>query len=136
MYRFPSSGTGNILKLEIYDGSAWEELISYEFKNTNKTYPELTFAPSKNVKAIKFTFYKSSGNLAIDDVEITHGAADTLYIEQNTLVSDNQYHVYNLTPATTYHYHVKATKQDYSSSLSDVMEVKTLEPGTGIESNE
>ena len=136
MYRFPSSGTGNILKLEIYNGSAWEELISYEFKNTNKTYPELTFAPSKNVKAIKFTFYKSSGNLAIDDVEITHGAADTLYIEQNTLVSDNQYHVYNLTPATTYHYHVKATKQDYSSSLSDVMEVKTLEPGTGIESNE
>ena len=77
MYRFPSSGAGNTLKLETYNGTDWEELTTFTFENINKTYPEFTFASSKNVKALKFTFTKVSGNLAIDDIEITYGAADT-----------------------------------------------------------
>ena len=136
MYRFPSSGAGNTLKLETYNGTDWEELTTFTFENINKTYPEFTFASSKNVKALKFTFTKVSGNLAIDDIEITYGAADTIFVEQKTLVSDNQYQVYNLVPENTYYYQVQATKQHYTSALSEVMEVKTLEFGTGIESNE
>ena len=132
MYRYPSSGAGNNLAVETMKGSSWQTIATYPFANTSKQYPEFTFSNADNVRAIRLTFTKASGNLAIDDIEITTGAIDTLHVNNNTLVSGTQYTVHDLTSETTYFYHVNITRGSYISPASESMEVNTLKDGTGI----
>ena len=131
MYRYPSSGAGNNLAVETMKGSTWQTVANYPFVDMNRQYPELTFAHEDDVRAIRLTFTKVSGNLAIDDIEITSGASDTIHVNQNIAVPGTQYTVHDLTAETTYLYHVNVTRGSYTSPASESMEVNTLK-STGI----
>ena len=126
MYRFPSSGVGNILTVDVLKNDMWENVDSIIYKNTSKNYPVYSFDSDDNVKAVKFTFLKKSGNLAIDDIIITYGKTDYVYIGQDMPIKDNLYSFNNLESDKEFFYRVKATLANSTSDPSDVMSAKTL----------
>lgn len=134
MYRFPSSGTGSYLKVEAQNSSGWTKIDSIPYVNTSKFYPSYNFSPALGYTAVKFTYTKSTGNIALDDVTITHGKVDTVYLLKNTVVSGLQYFADNLTENETYYYRVRAKRDDSYSAYSDVIKVSTL--ATGIKNNQ
>jgi len=126
MYRFASPGTGSSLLLEGFNGAQWQQIASYPYVNTSKYYPVYNFSESQNYRQFRFTYTKSSGNMAIDDVQASYGKSDTVFVEQNKEVLGNKYVVNNLTPNTTYYYRVKSKLGANTSVFSDVMTQKTL----------
>jgi len=126
MYRFASPGTGSSLLLEGFNGAQWQQIASYPYVNTSKYYPVYNFSESQNYRQFRFTYTKSSGNMAIDDVQASYGKSDTVFVERNREVLGNKYVVNNLTPNTTYYYRVKSKLGANTSVFSDVMTQKTL----------
>jgi hypothetical protein len=82
---------------------------------------------------VKFTYTKSAGNIALDDVTISHGKVDTVFVLKNAIVSALQYLADNLTENETYYYRVRAKRGDSYSAYSDPIKVTTL--ATGIKNN-
>ncbi len=128
MYRFASTGTGSSLKLEASQNAQWQQIANYPYVNTTKAYPDFDFTTAQNYRQFRFTYTKSSGNLAIDDLQATYGKLDTVFIEQNKEVVGTKYLVENLQPNSTYYYRVKSKLGSSISAFSDVMEQKTLAP--------
>lgn len=129
MYRFPSAGTGSYLKVEMQNKTGWTRIDSILYVNTSKYYPSYKFPRSAGYTAVKFTYGKSSGNFSLDDVAITHGKVDTLYLVKNNMVSALQFKVDNLTASNDYYYRVRAKRGDSYSGYSDMIKVSTLATG-------
>jgi hypothetical protein len=128
MYKYQSTGTGSSLKLEALQNAQWQQIANYPYVNTTKTYPDFDFTTTQNYRQFRFTYTKSSGNLAIDDVQATYGKLDTVFIELNKEVVGTKYLVENLQPNSTYFYRVKSKRASSTSTYSEVMEQKTLAP--------
>lgn len=129
MYRFPSSGTGSYLNVEAKNSSGWTKIDSIPYVNTSKFYPSYYFSPTSAYTAVKFVYTKSAGNIALDDVSVTHGKVDTTYIMKNNPVSGLQYHVDNLIEDKTYYYRLRAKRGDSYSGYSDLIKVVTIKTG-------
>lgn len=127
MYRFPSSGTGSYFIVEALSDSEWQRIDSIVYVNTSKYYPEYIFDSSEDVRAFRITYaLKVAGNLAFDDFSITYGGQTADYLFQNMQVTGTEYVVENLTPATEYHYRVRAALGGKGSDYSETVSVTTL----------
>lgn len=126
MYKYPLAGTGSSLKLEALQDAQWQQIANYPYLNTTKAYPAFDFTTAQNFRQFRFTYTKSSGNLAIDDVQATYGKLDTVFVERIKEVSGTEYTIGNLQPNTIYYYRVKSKLGTSTSDYSDVMATKTL----------
>lgn len=130
MYRFPSSGTGSYFILQAFTGENWEKIDSVAYSNTSKYYPAYSFSVEDNVTAFRITYYKVSGNFALDDFSVTYGNQEINYILQNEPVIGNEWVVDSLDPQSDYYYTVRSTLGSSISPLSDQVKVTTtLETG-------
>ena len=126
MYRFPSEATGSSLILEgIKENGNISRVDSIPYVNSSKNYPMYFFQPSDEIVAFKFTYRKSKGNFALDDVAVTYRKQDTIYVLKNEPVVGSQFEVDNLNENSTYYYRVRATLGNSVSDFSDVIEVQT-----------
>ncbi|MEG1766157.1 MAG: endonuclease [Muribaculaceae bacterium] len=127
MYRFPSSGAGNILKIEGKYGNTWKIIDNIAFLNTAKVYPEYNFNANDNITALRFTFKKSSGNLSIDDVEITSGLETVIPVITDKSINDITYTPTGLKPLTKYMYTLRSYHHAYTSEYSEPIYVSTTD---------
>lgn len=134
MYRFPSAATGSSLLLEAQANGVWSEVATIAYENTKKQNVSYTFEKSQAVSALKITYRKERGNLAIDDVYITCAADTTIYFDEQ--VAASSYRATKLHPATTYSYRVRSVYGDIVSPWSEAMEVSTASSDTGVEGPE
>ena len=126
MYRFASDATGSSLILEgIKENGNISRIDSISYVNTSKNYPVYFFQPSDEIVAFKFTYQKLKGNLALDDVAVTYGNQDTIYVLKNESMVGSQFEVSNLNENSTYYYRVRATLGNSVSDFSDVIKVQT-----------
>ena len=131
MYRFPSAGTGSYFTVEGQNQSGWSLIENIPYAgSTGKYYPSYSFTPEKAYTAIKFTYYKSSGNLALDDVTIEHGKVDTVAVLKDIPVTGNQYLVSGLSGNQQYFYRLRAVLGSSTSPYSGLIGVSTVSTGT------
>jgi len=130
MYRFPSGATGSSLLLEALQNEQWQQVTTIASASNTKMYPTYNFSTEQNYRQFRFTYNRTSGFLAIDDVQATYGKLDTVFIEQNKEITGTKYSVENLEPNNTYFYRVKSKLGNSTSAYSDVMELKTLAPNS------
>lgn len=125
MYRFASAATGSSLVINSLSNGIWTRVDSIIYANTSKGYPSYNFTKNQAITAFKFIYHKAAGNLALDDISVTYGQQDTVYVEKDKTVVANQYHLTGLTPNTNYYYQVKASLGNLVSPFSEVIAAKT-----------
>lgn len=132
MYRFPSAATGSYFIVDGYSDNHWIRVDSIAYQGTTgKAYPEYNFTVSQKMSAFKFSYKKSVGNLAIDDVKATYGGFTSDYLHKDLAVVGTQYDVSNLNINTDYYYQVRAVLGNAISGYSDVIKIRTIS-NTGI----
>lgn len=129
MYRFPSSGTGSYMIVQAQNQAGWTKIDSIPYVNTSKYYPSYSFSRNDGYTALKFTYTKVSGNFALDDINISHGGIDTVYVLNNYPVSALQYNLDNLSESDEYYYRVRAKRGETYSDYSNTVKVVTLTTG-------
>ena len=127
MYRFPSSGAGSYLIFEAKNKDGWQRIDSIVYVNTSKYFPTYDFPKSKEFNTFKFTYYKSSGNLALDDVSVDFGDVDTVFVVKNKAVLGSQSLVESLNSSFTYFYRLSSRYKSASSAYSEPMQVVLLQ---------
>ena len=130
MYRYPSSGIGSSLKVEAQNQSGWDNIDSIVYVNTSKYYPTYTFPVDKGYTAIKFTYKKNTGNLALDDVTVEHGKVDTLSVLKDIHVTGNHFNVTGLSNNQQYYYRLRAGLGSSTTGYSELIGVTTVSTGT------
>lgn len=128
-YKYQTGGTGSYLKVEMRNNSVWERIDSIPFVNNSAAIKSYDFPGDKNYSAVKFTYKKVSGNLALDNVSINHGKQDTIFIHKNIYTTSNQFQINDLTESGVYYYQVRSTKGSYISDSSEAMSVLTVSSG-------
>lgn len=138
MYRFASVATGSSLRVDALKNGQWLQVANIPYTNsTSKTYPVLNFSAAENYRRFQFVYSKVSGNLALDDVRVTYGKLDTVFIHQNQHVASNSFLVSNLQPNTSYTYRVRSQLAESVSVYSETMAVKTeMDTKTTIKLND
>ena len=125
MYRFASTATGSSLLVEYDKGGEWQTLQEIEYVNTTKKTLDYSFDAADNVRAFRFTYTKVSGNMAIDDVVVTYGALEKVYVEDDMYVAESQATIINLHPNTTYYISVRSVLGYSYSQWSDAVAITT-----------
>ncbi|MGC9150558.1 MAG: endonuclease [Microbacter sp.] len=127
MYRFASSSPGSSFLLDGYGLNGWTRIDSFFYNaSTSKFYPEYHFSRTQGFKSFRWTYKKvGSGNLSLDDVSVTYGNRDTLFVLHNVKSLKTFLDVDDLQPGFTYYYQVKSTLKNVVSSPSDAMMVET-----------
>lgn len=126
MYRFPSAATGSSFLLDASSGNNWLRVDSIPYKGTTaKMYPSYSFTQSQNYTAFRFTFKKSSGNLAIDDVQVKYGHQDSTFFDTDTYLIADEYVFNKAVPGETYYYKVAALRDAAMSAWSETVKVTT-----------
>ena len=133
MYRFASKAEGSSLKVDCLKGGTWVNVETINYVNTTKTTRSYDFDSSDNVRAFRFLYNKVTGNMAIDDVVVTYGAYDTLYIVREEPVSKAEVSIYGLQAPRTYEIAVRAVKDGSYSQWSQPLQVTTDPTFTGVE---
>lgn len=118
MYRFASSATGSYLVVEKMSDEEWSILATIAYENTSKHTLSYDFADADKIEAFRFTYHKEKGNLAIDDVVITYGKNDTVFVDELRTVTTTEALFTGLEAPATYYYRVRAVKGDYRSEWS------------------
>lgn len=127
MYRYPSAATGSYFLVHGLNADNWLHIDSIPYNATTaKTYPTYNFTNTKNYTAFKFTYKKMTGNLAIDDVSVTYGGLDSVFIYKNKAISGNQFEVTGLNQQSSYAYRVRSTLGNAVSGYSEAIHVQTL----------
>ncbi len=125
MYRFASAGTGSYLSVEKLSEEEWTLLKQIEYVNTSKHTASYLFDTADNVRAFRFTYHKATGNLAIDDVAVTYGCYDTVYVARERYVATDRTLFVGLAAPCVYYYRVRAVNGDHRSEWSPVGQVVT-----------
>jgi hypothetical protein len=127
MYRYPSSGAGNVFTVEALKADEWVKVDDIGYMNTSKTELSYTFDRAENVRSLRITFAnKVSGNLALDDFIIVYGSESNVYLLQQQPVDGTTYRMESLEPETNYFYRVRSVIGGVRSGWSDEVQLKTL----------
>ena len=127
MYKWASAGTGSSLIVEVLKNNQWSKIDSIRYVNTSRYNPTYNFERSENVSRLRIRYNKTSGNIAIDDINISYGNQDTIFVLTNQFVENNNiFAVRNLQPNTQYYYHLRSVIAQQTSALSETIAVKTL----------
>lgn len=125
MYRFASTATGSSLLVEYKKGDSWYVLHNIDYVNTTKKTLQFAFDVSDDVRAFRFTYSKSKGNMAIDDVEVTYGALSEQSVIKEMRVTEPYVVLQDLHALTTYNISVRSVLGDFVSHWSEPMTVTT-----------
>ncbi len=125
MYRWPSSGTGSSLAVYRKDNDSWKRIDSIIYVNTSKYNPVYKFTKDQKITAFRFIYYKTTGNISLDDVSVTYGNQDTIFLLRNQLVESTIYKVENIEENTNYFYNVRSTLRGATSQFTETVTVKT-----------
>lgn len=130
-YKGQTTNALSVLKVEGYDGSSWvtiESISSLATTGTTITYTSSTTpALPANIVKFRFTYTKSSGNLALDDINIVSGGQVPSFIAgyENLSVNSVSQSVTGLAALTPYYYRVRATNGSITTLNSNVITVNT-----------
>ena len=131
-----SVNTQSALLVEGYNGSTWITIDNFSPLPTiaiTKTYNSSSSpALPANLISFRFSYSKSTGNLALDDVSITSGGTVPSFVTGYESLSVNQTSqvVTGLAASTPYYYRVRAKNGINSSANSNVIAVSTSGGGT------
>lgn len=125
MYKFTSSTQSAFFTIEGYLNEQWRNIDTVYCLNSNKN--SIEYKTSVPYTSLRFTYANkaNSTNLALDDIGIWHGSADTVFVLQNQETTEPEYIVSGLQPETIYYYQIKAATPGYQSTPSDVKSVMT-----------
>jgi len=127
MYRYPSSGAGNVFTVEALRNEQWIKVDDIAYQNTSKTVVSYAFDRADNVRSLRITYTnKVSGNLALDDFFVVYGSESNAYLLQQQPVTGTVYRMESLEPVTNYFYRVRSVIGDVRSEWSDEVGLKTL----------
>ena len=119
------------LKVEGYNGSLWETIDNISTLPTTGTIKTYTLSSTPalpaNVVKFKFTYTKSAGNLAFDDVNIISGGSIPSFIDgyNDLSVNTTSHPVNGLTASTPYYYRVRAINGSTTTANSNAITVLT-----------
>lgn len=122
------TNTSSALLVEGYDGSSWntiDNIVPLPTTGTTQSYPGLT---ASGYVQFRFTYSRSAGNLAFDDVSYTclcGSVPDFLPGYDNLTVAGTSQSVTGLSPLTTYYYRVRTVGPSCTSVNSNVITVNT-----------
>jgi hypothetical protein len=133
-----NASTGSSMLVEGYNGSSWvsiDNILSAGVAGspgTTFTYNSgTTPALPNNITQFRFTYTKSAGNFAFDDVSINYNAISYVTGYNNLNVGNvTSYPVTGLSPNTTYYYLVRAVSANSTSSNSNTITVITTLSGS------
>ncbi|RYE17071.1 MAG: hypothetical protein EOP51_24595, partial [Sphingobacteriales bacterium] len=130
---FKGNGTNaaSSLLVEGLVGSTWttiENINNLPTTGSTKTY-NASSSPAlpAGITQFRFTYTKSSGNLAFDDVTYTYGSASPIFVagyEAKGVIGTSDA-VTGLTQGTTYYYRVRAVSPNSTSANSNTITVQT-----------
>ncbi len=133
-----STNATSALLIQGWNGSSWVRIDSITnsipISGTTYTYNASstpTLLAASNYTQFKFTYTKSSGNLAFDDVAINYGSSSTSYVSgfNNQNVGNvTTYNVTGLSSSTAYNYVVRAVTASNTSASSNVITATTSNP--------
>lgn len=127
MYRFASAATGSSIIVQAFTDKDSIKIDSIAYNGTTaKIYPTYNFTADKNFTSFKFTYKKTTGNLAIDDVSVTYGGLDTVFIYKNKAVNQSRFEVTGLNQQRAYAYRVRSTLGTAVSGYSETIHLQTL----------
>jgi hypothetical protein len=135
-YKGNSTNTESALLVEGYNGSTWvtiDNFNSLPTVGTTKTYSSAsTPALPANMIQFRFSYSKSTGNLAFDDVSITSGGSVPSFVPgyESLTVNGTSQSVSGLAASTPYFYRVRAKNGTNTSVNSNVIAVTTTSGGT------
>jgi len=127
--------SGSTLTLQGNDGSGWVTLATFTDDDISslagKTFT-VTDIPA-GIHAVKFLYTKSAGNMALDDVVITTGAAETVLPGYDGVSTSGatSMRVNAAEGINTYRYYVVATDDTSRSSRSQTVTVDLASQGVG-----
>lgn len=135
-----TDATSSLLIEGSTNGSTWANVQTVSSLPITGTTKTITISTSLGYKALRFTYTKSAGNLAIDDIAITYGGTSTTITKILTdyeVATGTSYSVSGLT-ADNYYYTVKAANlSDISAESNEIAvliptDVITPEQGSTI----
>ena len=132
MYRFASAATGSSLLVEYKKDGSWLALQTIDYVNTTKQTLDYHFEASDNVRAFRFTYSKSKGNMAIDDVVVTYGALEEVTVVEAMSVSEPCAMLQYLRGGRTYNIRVRSALGDCRSVWSEPVTVTALPYPTSV----
>lgn len=130
-----STNTESAILVEGFNGSSWitiDNFNSLPTTGTTKTYSSST-TPSlpANLTAFRFSYSKSTGNLAFDDLSITSGGTVPSFVTgyEDLTVHGISQPVSGLNASTPYFYRVRASNGTNATVNSNVIAVSTSTGG-------
>jgi len=130
-YKGQTTNALSVLKVEGYNGNSWvtiESISSLATTGTTITYTSSSSpALPADIVKFRFTYTKSAGNLAFDDVNIISGGSVSSFIAgyDNLPVNATSQPVTGLAASTPYYYRVRATSGSITTENSNVISVIT-----------
>lgn len=120
-----SSGGSTSLQIEGKVGNSWQTIATFVPESNKVSDARFTDIPS-GVSQIRFTFSKSTGNIAIDDIVIACGSADEVLPDYKGVSTDGatSYRVDKLKAGVNkYYFTVQAVSDTEKSKISDPVHV-------------
>ncbi len=131
-----TDATSSLLVEGSVNGSTWASIQTLSSLPTTGTTKTIPLDTSLGYKALRFSYTKSAGNLAIDDIAINYGGSSTTITNVLTdyEVTGTSFSVTGLSP-DTYYYTVKAANSTDVSAESNEISVSLITDITVPEEN-
>ena len=117
------------LKIEGRNGSTWETIAMVDVQNSSSV-KEYLFNNNENFIQFRFTFEKTQGSVAVDDIEFTFNST-IFYPAKETFTTETAILLEQLEPNLDFYYKVKATdKSEFYENITDfsnTIHVKTVD---------
>ncbi|HRZ97737.1 MAG TPA: M6 family metalloprotease domain-containing protein [Paludibacter sp.] len=129
------SGSDGYLLTHAWDGNKWTKIDSLSVTSTLAQTKTLTLGADNNYKRFKFTYFKGSGYLVVDDITASFTQKIELILD-NKWVTATTDTLINLLSDKDYFYKIKASDKTYNfnnsikyeniTAFSNIIPVKTL----------
>ena len=118
------------LKIEGFNGSTWGNIALIDVQNSGsvKEYP---FNNNENFVQFRFTFDKTQGSIAVDDIELTFDNT-IFYPAKETFTTETSMLLQNLEPNLNFFYKVRATdKSEFYENITDFSNIIAIKTTAG-----
>ena len=130
------SASGSSLLIEGYNGTTWVTV------NTITTFPTtgtiITYNSSStpvlpsNLTKFRFTYTKSSGSIAFDDISISYNSSQVYLLNNQNVSNVTTYPITGLSYNTTYYYVVRGIVNGVASANSNIITTNTGTPPSAV----